>query len=100
MPVITGVGLDHTAVLGSTLEEIAAEKAGIRSGDEILSINNLVPRDGLDYLFAVAAARLVFRLRREGAKRVVRIAREHNREIATPAQAREMLGLSPTPRAY
>ncbi|HSK48659.1 MAG TPA: Mur ligase family protein, partial [Coriobacteriia bacterium] len=27
--VITGVGLDHTAVLGGTIEKIAAEKAGI-----------------------------------------------------------------------
>jgi 3-keto-5-aminohexanoate cleavage enzyme len=32
--------------------------------------------------------------------RVVRIARELGREIATPAQAREMLGISETPRQY
>jgi 3-keto-5-aminohexanoate cleavage enzyme len=35
----------------------------------------------------------------EAVERVVRIARELNREIATPAQAREMLGLG-APRAY
>ncbi len=32
--------------------------------------------------------------------RVVRIAKELNREIATPAQAREMLGISQTPSSY
>lgn len=29
MTVITSIGRDHTAILGDTLEEIAAEKAGI-----------------------------------------------------------------------
>ena len=33
-------------------------------------------------------------------ERVVRIARELEREIATPAQAREMLGISKTPKQY
>lgn len=33
-------------------------------------------------------------------ERVVRIAKELDREIATPAQAREMLGISPTPKQY
>ena len=32
--------------------------------------------------------------------RVVRIARELGREIASPTQAREMLGISMTPRRY
>jgi 3-keto-5-aminohexanoate cleavage enzyme len=32
--------------------------------------------------------------------RIVRIAKEMNREIATPAQAREMLGISQTPSSY
>ncbi|MHB8780232.1 MAG: beta-keto acid cleavage family enzyme [Candidatus Geothermincolia bacterium] len=32
--------------------------------------------------------------------RIARIAREMNREVATPAQAREMLGLSGTPSSY
>lgn len=36
----------------------------------------------------------------EAVERAVRIARELNREIASPAQAREILGLSPTPSAY
>jgi 3-keto-5-aminohexanoate cleavage enzyme len=36
----------------------------------------------------------------EAVERAVRIARELNREIATPAQAREMLGLSATPSTY
>ena len=37
---------------------------------------------------------------RELVERAVRIAHELNREVATPAQAREMLGLSPTPSTY
>lgn len=36
----------------------------------------------------------------QAVERVARLARELNREIATPAQAREMLGLSPTPSQY
>lgn len=36
----------------------------------------------------------------EGIARIVRIAKEMNREIATPAQAREMLGISQTPSSY
>jgi len=36
----------------------------------------------------------------EAVDRVVRIANDLNREIATPAQAREMLELSPTPNRY
>jgi 3-keto-5-aminohexanoate cleavage enzyme len=36
----------------------------------------------------------------EAVERVVRIARELNREIATPAQTREMLGLGQTPSQY
>ncbi|MFA5786202.1 MAG: 3-keto-5-aminohexanoate cleavage protein [Actinomycetota bacterium] len=36
----------------------------------------------------------------EAVERAARIARELNREVATPAQAREILGLSPAPRAY
>ena len=36
----------------------------------------------------------------EAVERTVRIARELNREVATPAEARIMLGLAPEPRAY
>ena len=36
----------------------------------------------------------------EAVRRAVRIARDLNREIATPAQARQMLGLSPSPSRY
>ena len=36
----------------------------------------------------------------QAVERIARIARDLNREIATPAQAREMLGLSPKPSTY
>ncbi len=36
----------------------------------------------------------------EAVEKVVRLAKEFGREIATPAQAREMLGLSATPSSY
>jgi 3-keto-5-aminohexanoate cleavage enzyme len=36
----------------------------------------------------------------EAVERIVRIANELNREIATPTQAREMMGLSQTPTSY
>ena len=42
--VITTIGLDHQEFLGSTLEEIAAEKAGIIKGDEPVVVG-----PGVDY---------------------------------------------------
>ncbi|MCP6756589.1 3-keto-5-aminohexanoate cleavage protein, partial [Klebsiella pneumoniae] len=36
----------------------------------------------------------------EAVEKIVRLARELGREIATPAQAREMLGVSSTPSSY
>jgi 3-keto-5-aminohexanoate cleavage enzyme len=36
----------------------------------------------------------------EAVQKIVRIATELNRPIATPAQAREMLGISVTPSSY
>jgi 3-keto-5-aminohexanoate cleavage enzyme len=41
-----------------------------------------------------------FRGNGEAVERAVRIASELNRDIATPTQAREMLGISATPRSY
>ena len=35
LSVITGVALDHTDILGDTVEEIAADKAGIMRPDTI-----------------------------------------------------------------
>jgi 3-keto-5-aminohexanoate cleavage enzyme len=46
------------------------------------------------------ARRRRFRGNGEAVERAVRIAGELNREVATPAQARELLGLSATPRAF
>lgn len=44
--VITGVGLDHTHVLGNTLEQIAAEKAAIvRPGTKAVFAQNLPARE-------------------------------------------------------
>jgi dihydrofolate synthase/folylpolyglutamate synthase len=38
LAIITGIGLDHTAVLGDSLEEIAAEKCGIiKSGSAVIT---------------------------------------------------------------
>jgi dihydrofolate synthase/folylpolyglutamate synthase len=49
--VITSIGLDHTGILGNTLEEIAAEKAGIiKQGkpivyfDQIPSVNDVIEK--------------------------------------------------------
>lgn len=41
--VITKIGYDHTAILGETLEEIAAEKAGIIKAGTILVLENQKP---------------------------------------------------------
>lgn len=40
LAVITPIGLDHTAFLGSTIEEIAAEKAGIIKGRAISALQS------------------------------------------------------------
>lgn len=45
LQIITSVGLDHTAQLGSTVEEIAAEKCGImRRGCTLLTCPNQTPK--------------------------------------------------------
>jgi 3-keto-5-aminohexanoate cleavage enzyme len=41
-----------------------------------------------------------FKSNAEAVERVVRIAKEMGREIATPKQAREMIGISQTPSKY
>lgn len=40
LSVITKIGLDHTAVLGDTLEKIAEEKCGIIKGDKVVITHN------------------------------------------------------------
>ncbi|MFH1145231.1 MAG: DUF512 domain-containing protein [Candidatus Eisenbacteria bacterium] len=50
-----------------------AGRAGVRAGDELVSVNGVPIRDGLDYLFASAAPRLLLRIRRADHARVVRI---------------------------
>ena len=42
--VITSVSLDHTAILGSTVEEIAGEKAGIIKGSAVSRLGAAGPR--------------------------------------------------------
>lgn len=44
--VITKIGLDHTAVLGDTLAQIASEKCGIIKGDNVVTSYNQ-PREAL-----------------------------------------------------
>ena len=71
--VITGVGLDHTAILGDTLEQIAADKAAIirPASTPVLGPGT----DGLDSVFLRRAA-----------------------EVGTHARAvREGIGFSPVP---
>lgn len=47
--VITGVSLDHTAILGDTVEKIAKEKAGIiKKGCPVLYGGRDIPRDALE----------------------------------------------------
>lgn len=50
---ITRIGLDHTAILGSTLEAIAAEKAGIFK-PAALSVIGRQPEEALEVLVAAA----------------------------------------------
>lgn len=53
---ITPVGYDHTAILGDTLPEIAAEKAGIVKQDRPVAIGRQLP-EAMDVLTAAAGAR-------------------------------------------
>jgi len=74
-----------------------AEKAGIRVGDEILSVNGAPIRDALDFLFASAESHVSMRLVREGVERVVRIRRLNRRSSGSGGQASLGLILPPDP---
>jgi dihydrofolate synthase / folylpolyglutamate synthase len=54
--VVTGVALDHQAMLGSTLERIAGEKAGIFRAGKPAVIGRSGEEEGLGYLVQRAAA--------------------------------------------
>lgn len=49
LSVITKIGLDHTAVLGDTLAQIAEEKCGIIKGDNVVTSHNQ-PSDALSVI--------------------------------------------------
>lgn len=53
---ITTIGLDHTAVLGDTLDAIAREKAGIAKPDTPLVVAASQPAEALQAIVEVAAA--------------------------------------------
>lgn len=58
LSVITGVALDHVAILGDTTEKIAHEKAGIiKRGSPVLFGNNSHDDDALRVITDVAASR-------------------------------------------
>ena len=59
---ITGIGLDHTEILGDTIEQIAAEKAGIlKPGVPVVSADGMDPR-ARDVIARIAAERSAPRL--------------------------------------
>ena len=49
LSVITKIGLDHTAVLGDTISQIATEKCGIIKGDNVVTLHNQ-PSDALSVI--------------------------------------------------
>ncbi|MBQ8267289.1 MAG: bifunctional folylpolyglutamate synthase/dihydrofolate synthase [Clostridia bacterium] len=49
LSVITKIGLDHTAVLGDTISQIATEKCGIIKGDNVVTSHNQ-PSDALSVI--------------------------------------------------
>ncbi len=55
--VLTPVGLDHTAVLGSTVEEIVRAKCGILRPDCLVAVSPGQPEEALGVLLEEAAAR-------------------------------------------
>jgi dihydrofolate synthase/folylpolyglutamate synthase len=59
--VITSISLDHTAILGETVEQIAFEKAGIiKPGIPVVSgVTELGPRAVIEHIAAERGARLV-----------------------------------------
>ena len=61
--VIVSVGLDHTAILGDTVEAIAHEKAGIIKQSVPVVVGE-VPRTALEVIEEIAAQRLVERIER------------------------------------
>lgn len=59
--VITNIGLDHTDILGDTLEKVASAKAGIIKGGDVVIYRGT---EGVEQIFADACARTGARLHR------------------------------------
>lgn len=59
--VITNIGLDHTDILGNTLEKVASAKAGIIKGGDVVIYRGT---QGVEQVFAEACARTGARLHR------------------------------------
>ena len=47
LSIITSIGMDHTDILGNTIEEIAYEKAGIAKKNTPIVVNTLIPETAL-----------------------------------------------------
>lgn len=47
LSIITSIGMDHTDILGNTIEEIANEKAGIAKKNTPLVVNTLIPETAI-----------------------------------------------------
>jgi len=54
LSIITSIGMDHTDILGNTIEEIAYEKAGIAKRNTPLVVNTLIPETAIKVIAANA----------------------------------------------
>ena len=85
--VITSIGLDHVGILGSTIAEIAAEKAGIIHADAIVVSAGQSPEAAL--VLTERVALVGARLAREGLDFGVR-----SRSVAVGGQSVDLAGLA------
>ena len=90
LSIITSVGLDHTQILGDTLEKIAAEKAGIIKPGIPVLCGNLPPQAAR--VMEEAAYEKNAPLERVGVENILGNAREQNVQLVRRAAKR--LGIS------
>jgi putative radical SAM enzyme (TIGR03279 family) len=74
-------------VVAAVQARTAAAAAGLAAGDRILTINGRPLRDAIDFQFYGAGARLELAVEREGARRVVRLARRADAGLGIELEA-------------
>jgi len=87
------VGKSGYGVIAAVAEGSIAEKAGMRPGDQMVSINGHVLRDVIDYRFYGAEEELEIIVERDGQRRVFQVQRSYDEDLGIEFAAPTFDGL-------